>query len=1024
MLRLLDKDKVPVKGLRVYQDLCVESVLDLDDKTLSFSAPVRNVIGYIKNEAYIETKEDRFVVKEVNKSTDRMVQVVAQLDLEALEGKAFRSFKTTEKTMEEALRLAFVGTGWTIAGCTITKKRTISMTNVSALDILKQAIKTYRAEIKINSKEQTISIYDKIGEDKGVYFTSQLNLKRLTVQTNTYDFYTEIEPYGKDGLSIASVNNGKTYVENHQYSAKKKRLIWKDERYTVPESLKEDAEAKLTDLSRPYSSYSADVIDLSRNSSGKYGMLAYQIGDTITLVDGITDTREKQRIVRIRRYPEEPARDTCTLANKTLTFDELAQKYENAADTVENITNDNGEIDGDAIDSIHSRQVVDLEDAIVQSATIIELNTKYLNVSGKLTAVEGEFGTLKANVAEFEKATVQRLDATEADIHTLKTVDMEAANAKIHVLEAESANIKSLLSGNAGIGDLQNIHLTSQNAVIDSALIRNAVMQTVTVNDLLAGKISTNKFEIASNDGGIRISGATQQWKDKNGVVRMQAGKDAKGDFTFSLFDATGKGVLIDSTGIKPGAIADGLIVNDMVSDNANISGSKLDITSVFEEMNGSTSTLKSNRIWFDDKNQTLNQVYSQMSTDITNAGNTAQKALDAVNGIDTLDAISAVLSNDAHVVHTNTDGSGGDYSDCSTTMTVFSGDVDVSEKAAYTVATSLGVTGTWDAKTRTYKVTGMAAEDGWVDIDALYGTGAVFVTTRAGNKLKSRKGNYLTMRTGGAHIKKRFSISKAPDGRVGTSYQLRADTLVLRKQQDGTLLPKSVLFSAVYNDGQHLNGYAGRFKIEESTDGTIYTQKYLSIKDETSKSYTPSSANLKAIRCTLYASGGVGELDSQNLLLLVDAEGLPEEIKKVQEGMQSVKTEVTNIQTGMEGIKANLSSMETQLHGVTDNTLLYNVQYSDNGNNTVTLTARVYKNGKDVTKEFPERWFTWYAKSETGDKYAGYGYSISVNKNQVGFGTTYIGRFVTHKTRYLTTRTGKRLTTKIGKALTTWVEE
>ena len=318
----------------------------------------------------------------------------------------------------------------------------------------------------------------------------------------------------------------------------------------------------------------------------------------------------------------------------------------------------------------------------------------------------------------------------------------------------------------------------------------------------------------------------------------------------------------------------------------------------------------------------------------------------------------------------------------------------------------------------------GMTAENGWVDIDALYGTGAVFMTTRAGNKLKSSKGAYLTMRTGGAHIKKRFSISKAPDGRVGTSYQLRADTLVLRKQQDGTLLPKSVLFSAVYNDGQHLNSYAGRFKIEESTDGTIYVQKYLSMADEISKSYTPSGTNIKAIRCTLYASGKAGELDSQNLLVLVDAEGLPEEIKKLQEGVQSVKTDVTNIQTGMEGIKANLSSVETQLHGVTDNTLLYNVQYNHDGNNTVTLTAKVYKNGKDVTKEFPERWFTWYAKSETGDKYVGYGYSISINKNEVGFGTTYIGRFITYKTRYLTTRTGKRFTSRTGKALTTWIEE
>lgn len=641
---------------------------------------------------------------------------------------------------------------------------------------------------------------------------------------------------------------------------------------------------------------------------------------------------------------------------------------------------------------------------------------------------------LDVDTAKITYATITNLESTNANIENLKVnygefknlavEKLEAANAKINVLEADSANIKSLLSGNAGIGDLQNIHLTSANAVIDSALIRNAVMQTVTVGDLLAGKISTNKFVIESDDGGIKIHGATQQWKDKNGVIRMQAGKDAKGDFTFSLFDATGKGVLIDSTGIKPGAIANGLIVNDMVSDNANIAGSKLDITSVFESMNGSSSTLKSNRIWFDDKNQTLNQVYSQMSTDITNAGNVAQKALDAVNGIDTLDAISAVLTNDAHVVHTNADGSGGDYSDCTTTITVFSRDVDVSDKAVYVVEKSAGLTGTWDAKTRTYKVTGMTADNGWVDIDALYGTGAVYMTDRKGNKLKSSKGEYLTMRTGGAHIKKRFSISKAPDGRVGTSYKLKVDSLVLRKQQNGALIPGTIGFSAVYNDGQHLSSYAGRFKIEESVDGSTYVQKYFSMSDEIAKSYVPTSSNIKAIRCTLYASGGVGELDSQTVIVIVDAEGLPEEIGKVREGIQSVKTDVTNIQTGMEGIKANISSMETELHGVTDNTLLYNVQYADNGNNTVTLTAKVYKNGKDVTKTFPERWFAWHKKSESEDKYVGYGYGITVNKNDVGFGSTYIGRFVTYKSRYLTTRTGARLVTRKGNTLTTWIEE
>lgn len=158
-------------------------------------------------------------------------------------------------------------------------------------------------------------------------------------------------------------------------------------------------------------------------------------------------------------------------------------------------------------------------------------------------------------------------------------------------------------------------------------------------------------------------------------------------------------------------------------------------------------------------------------------------------------------------------------------------------------------------------------------------------------------------------------------------------------------------------------------------------------------------------------------------MIVLTDAEGLAEDIQEVREGMQVIKSDVTNIQTGMEGIRANISSMNTEITGLTDNTLLYNIQYNDNENNTVTLTAKVYKDGKDVIKTFPSRWFTWYAKSESGNKYIGYGYGITVNKNNVGFGSTYIGRFTTYETRRLTTRKGAYLTTRTKKYLTTWVE-
>lgn len=1016
MLKILDRDKVPIKGLKKYTDLCIESVLELDDRTLSFSAPYRNIRGAVVNEGYIETKDDRYVVKEIEKSTEGTANIVAQLDLESLEGKAFREFRSEEQTIRSALQLAFAGTGWTVGVCNITKKRTLSMSNASALDVLKQALKTYRVEIKVNSKTQIIDIYETVGEDKGSYFTSQLNLKKLTVQSTSYDFYTEIEPYGKDGMTIEDANSGKTYLENHDYSSKVKRCIWKDERYTVPESLKEDAEAKLRDMSKPYTSYSADTIDLARLSQ-KYAILEYGIGDTVTLIDDITDTKEKQRIVGMKAYPEAPEKNSCTLANKVLTFDELAQKYEDTANTVDNITNDNGQIDGDTIDGIYSRQIVDLENAIVSSAYIQDLDAKYVQVSGKLTAVEADIGTVKANVAEFEETYTQKLTAAEADIAKLRTTDLSAVNGRIDILDSDYSNIKNLLSGAAGIGDLQNIHLTSDNAVIDTALIRTAVMQSVSITDLLAGTISTNKFKIMSDDGGILIFGATQQWKDANGIVRMQAGRDAQGNFTFALFDESGKGTLIDSTGVQPGAIADGLIVNKMVSESANISASKLDIDSLFTEINNSTQVIKSNRVWLDDSKQSLNQAYTKMTQNITEiestassasdsasaAADAAKEALETLSGISTLDAIGAALNNDAHVVHTYTDGTGGDYNSCYTILSVYLGDTDVSDHIDEIKATaSAGITGTWSPQLRKYQVTSMSTDSGYVDISALYGLEGKVL--QVGGKGLVIGGKTLIVKSMGSWITKRFSVSKAKDGKIGLSYNLQVSTQIIRKQKDDkTLVPANVTFSAYKNDNGNVNSYNGIFQIEESKDaGQTYEIKYGSSAAELLKIYTPSSADVNMIRCSLYNAAGVQLLDTQTVSIIADAAGLAQDIAnadkkaaEAKEAIQTVSENVTNIETGMGELRAELSQTTTDLRGMTDGTLLYSTKYQDNGDGTTTVTAVLYKAGQEVTKDYPASWFSWSRRTEQGDAFLQYGYSVTVNNDDYTFGGVVVGQFI-----------------------------
>lgn len=143
-------------------------------------------------------------------------------------------------------------------------------------------------------------------------------------------------------------------------------------------------------------------------------------------------------------------------------------------------------------------------------------------------------------------------------------------------LQAKVGNIDDLLAGNVSAELGHIIKLTADNVIIDEAVIRQLIASQITVSMLKAGTINADKFNIESEDGGMTIAGNTMQFKDQNGVVRIQIGRDTNNNFTFCLYDETGKGVLIDSTGIKDSAISDGLIKNDMIANGA-ITENKID---------------------------------------------------------------------------------------------------------------------------------------------------------------------------------------------------------------------------------------------------------------------------------------------------------------------------------------------------------------------------------------------------------------------------------------------------------------
>lgn len=187
--------------------------------------------------------------------------------------------------------------------------------------------KNLPCEMVFDSLNKGISVYEKCGEDRGAYFIERLNLKRLQVQSNSYDFATRLIPIGKDGLMLNI--DGKNYVENHQYSKKVKTMTWKDERYTDAESLKEDAEAKLDELSKPYRSYTAEIINLVEAVQDEEKKEQYKevfsiaLGDTVLLISKSTGIRESHRIVKFYEYPLTKEKNKVELANTRLSFEEV-----------------------------------------------------------------------------------------------------------------------------------------------------------------------------------------------------------------------------------------------------------------------------------------------------------------------------------------------------------------------------------------------------------------------------------------------------------------------------------------------------------------------------------------------------------------------------------------------------------------------------------------------------------------------------------------------------------------------------
>ena len=135
-------------------------------------------------------------------------------------------------------------------------------------------------------------------------------------------------------------------------------------------------------------------------------------------------------------------------------------------------------------------------------------------------------------------------------------------------------------------------------------MIKNAMIENLSFDKITGTDINTTNLTVHSSDGKSKWSDNTIQISDAN-RVRVQIGKDASNDYSMSVWDKNGN-LIWDALGATEKTIQRKIIRDGIVADDANISGSKLDINSVIKEVNGSTTKLKSSTIVMNDKNQNV----------------------------------------------------------------------------------------------------------------------------------------------------------------------------------------------------------------------------------------------------------------------------------------------------------------------------------------------------------------------------------------------------------------------------------
>lgn len=472
------------------------------------------------------TTKNTYLVKAIDAGKTEAT-VKAQIDLDEWKSTMTIDYSSASSSVAGILNSAKPA-GWAVIDNSgLTYSRTIHLDSATPLDVLEQCRSTFSGvSFRFDNSLRTVTIVNmNTVTSIGAFATKELNLKENNYMGKSTGFVTRLYAYGKNGLSFASINSGKPYVDCHTYSNRIICGYWKDERFTIAENLKAAAQEKVNKLGVPQRSYECDVVDLAAIDPSRWGYLDFTLFTTITLID---DTRAsagvKHQVVERWIYPNLPQKNKVVLSTVAERIqsqvsqiidsfsnpnNELAQQQaSNQATAIARATAQITGADGGYMRNIYDADGNWTEQVIMNTKDILTATKVWRwNLGGlgySSTGYNGTFGTAITQNGEIvaNYITTGTLNAALAEIINLNATNISTGTLSADRIAANSIAVSKLTGKiNGGLSNTWEINLTNGTMTIGNLSAANITAGTLNVDRIGANSVGVGKLSGSITNG-------------------------------------------------------------------------------------------------------------------------------------------------------------------------------------------------------------------------------------------------------------------------------------------------------------------------------------------------------------------------------------------------------------------------------------------------------------------------------------------------------------------------------------------